>query len=361
MIDSCFKLDCEECVVRGGKFIGRCRRQHSTFIKNFNIIEYSVTKAYRGLLTVNNTFNMIAINLSQRVDESMDQQNSQFYEQIDMAFRTSEAFNLVVIFFVFNSTLVLIEIIIDLLSSKKRLWQDTRANIMIFLLGQLMDKLLYGAISLGALFSVATFISYAIPMTWWSWALGLLAADLSYYWMHRTEHKHRILWASHSVHHSSKEYDLSVSLRLSIVEGLFEWIFLLPMILVGFNPLQTIICLIFIVQYQTWIHTKSINKLGWLDEVFNTPSVHRVHHGSNLQYLDKNFAGILLLWDKLFGTFQREEEDVVFGLTASINTYNPLKINFVEYKNIWLDVKQRHGLRDKFSTVFGGLVWKSKK
>ncbi|MFT5757444.1 MAG: sterol desaturase/sphingolipid hydroxylase (fatty acid hydroxylase superfamily) [Alteromonadaceae bacterium] len=291
----------------------------------------------------------------------MEQQITLFLEEIDMLFITSEAFDLVAIFFIFNLSLVLIEIVVDLLSSKKRLWQDTGANIIIFLLGQLMEKLLYSAISLGALFYAASFVPYEIPNTWWSWGLGLLAADLSYYWMHRTEHKHRILWASHSVHHSSKEYNLSIALRLSIVEGLFEWIFLLPMIFIGFNPLQTIICLIFIVEYQTWIHTKSINKLGWLDKVFNTPSVHRVHHGSNRQYLDKNFAGILLIWDKLFGTFQKEEEDVTFGLTININTYNPLKINFIEYKNIWLDVKKRDGLMAKLSTVFGGLVWKPKK
>jgi sterol desaturase/sphingolipid hydroxylase (fatty acid hydroxylase superfamily) len=244
-------------------------------------------------------------------------------EQISTFFRNSEALNLMMIFFVFNSSMILIEMIVDLLSSKKRLWQDTGANIVIFLLGQLMEKSLYGAVSLGALFSISTLVVYEIPMTWWSWALGLLAADFSYYWMHRIEHKHRILWASHSVHHSSQEYNLSIALRLSIVEGLFEWVFLLPMIFIGFNPLQAVVCLVFIAQYQTWIHTKSINKLGWLDEVFNTPSVHRVHHGSNRQYLDKNFAGILLIWDKLFGTFQKEEEEVIFGLTKSINTYNP--------------------------------------
>ncbi len=195
-------------------------------------------------------------------------------------------------------------------------------------------------------------------MTWWTWVLGILAADFTYYWMHRLEHEHRILWASHSVHHSSEDYNLTVSFRLSIVEGLFEWMFLIPMILIGFNPFQTMVSLIFVVQFQTWIHTEKIQKLGWLDEIFNTPSVHRVHHGSNPKYLDKNYGGLLMVWDKLFGTYQREEEKVIYGLTKNIKTNNPITINFIEYKNIWQDVKQCRTLKDKLKIIFGNLIWK---
>ena len=156
-------------------------------------------------------------------------------------------------------------------------------------------------------------------MTGWTWLLALLAADFTYYWMHRLEHEHRILWASHSVHHSSNDYNLSVGFRLSLVEGFFGWAFLIPMILIGFSPFQAIVGLVLVAQYQHWVHTERVTKLGWLDEVFNTPSVHRVHHGSNRQYLDKNYGGILMIWDKLFGTFAREEEKVIYGLTRDIN------------------------------------------
>ena len=124
------------------------------------------------------------------------------------------------------------------------------------------------------------------------------------------------------------------------------------------NPFQAMVSLIFVVQFQTWIHTEKINKLGWLDEIFNTPSVHRVHHGSNNKCLDKNYGGVLLIWDKLFGTFQREEEKVIYGLTKNIKTNNPITINFIEYKNIWQEVKQCRTFKDKLKITFGNLVWK---
>jgi len=279
-------------------------------------------------------------------------------EQINQLFVSSEIMTWVVIFFIFNVSLILFGIIIDLFKPKIRRWRDTLANIFIGFVYQQMDTLAYSAISLSALVLVSTLIPYEIPMTTWSWILGLIVADFSYYWMHRIEHKHRILWASHSVHHSSQDYNLSISLRLSMVEGLYEWIFLVPMLLMGFNPFQTIICLVFVVQYQTWIHTQSIHKLGWLDYVFNTPSAHRVHHGANRPYLDKNFGGVLMVWDHLFRTFAKEEEKVEFGLTKNINSNNPLIINFVEYKNIYGEVKQCRNLKDKLRIVFGNLIWK---
>ncbi len=107
---------------------------------------------------------------------------------------------------------------------------------------------------------------------------------------------------------------------------------LIPMILIGFSPFQAIVGLILVAQFQTWIHTERIGKLGWLDKIFNTPSVHRVHHGSNKKYLDKNYGGFLIIWDRIFGTYQKEEEKVIYGLTKDINTNNPLLINFIDLK-----------------------------
>lgn len=273
-------------------------------------------------------------------------------------FERSQLLGLVEIFFFFNVGIVLLEIVFDFAQKRKRTWWDSLSNISIFFLGQLTEKLLLGSLSLLALVPLYLLLPYEIPVAWWSWPLALLAADFTYYWMHRLEHEHRILWAGHSVHHSSEDYNLTVSLRLSIVEGLYEWAFLIPMILIGFNPFQAVMSLIFVVQYQTWIHTERIGKLGWLDEIFNTPSVHRVHHGSNNQYLDKNYGGVLMIWDKLFGTYQREEEKVVYGLTKNIKTFNPLAINFIEYKNIWQEVRQCRNFRDGWRIVFGNLTWK---
>lgn len=261
-------------------------------------------------------------------------------------------------FFVFNLAIISFEIILDFTTSKERRWKDTGANIIIFIANQLLEKTIVGAIGLIALIPFQYLTPLAIPMNAWTWVAAILAADFTYYWMHRLEHEHRILWASHSVHHSSKDYNLTIAMRLSVVESLFEWIFLIPMILVGFSPFQAIVGLIFVAQFQTWIHTERIKKMGWLDLVFNTPSVHRVHHGSNRKYLDKNYGGITMIWDHLFGTYQREEETVVYGLTKDINSNNPFTINFIEYKNIWKDVKKCRTWKDKFRIVFGGLVWR---
>lgn len=261
-------------------------------------------------------------------------------------------------FFLFNLALVIFEIALDLFTSKERRWKDSFANITIFIFGHLLEKTVFGAIGIICLMPIHWLSPFEIPINGWTWVLAFFVADFTYYWMHRIEHEHRILWANHSVHHSSEDYNLTISMRLSIVESAIEWIFLVPMILIGFVPFQAVVALIFVAQYQTWIHTERIVKLGWLDEVFNTPSVHRVHHGSNRKYLDKNYGGVLIIWDKIFGTFQREEEVVVYGLTKNIHSNNPITINFNEYKSIWKDVKKCHNWKDRFRIVFGGLVWR---
>ena len=260
--------------------------------------------------------------------------------------------------FVINMTITGIEVVLDLTTHKERRWKDTAANCAIFVAHQVIEKTALASLGFVALLPFYYLTPLTIPMTAWTWLLAVLAADFTYYWMHRIEHEHRILWASHSVHHSSEDYNLTVGFRLSVVEGFFEWAFLIPMILIGFNPFQAIVGLVLVAQYQHWVHTERVTKLGWLDEVFNTPSVHRVHHGSNRQYLDKNYGGILMIWDKLFGTFEREDEKVVYGLTRNIHTNNPIKITFVEFGHIWQDVKKCRTLKDRLRIIFGGLSWR---
>lgn len=278
--------------------------------------------------------------------------------EIAHLFDSAGVMRYVAYFFVINIGFTFFEILLDFFTSKERRWKDTGANILIFFMGQILEKTLFGAIGLLCLLPFHWLSPFEISMNAWTWGLLFLTADFTYYWMHRIEHEHRILWANHSVHHSSEDYNLTVAMRLSIIESAIEWIFLIPMILIGFSPFHAIVGLIFIAQYQTWIHTERIVKLGWLDEVFNTPSVHRVHHGSNKKYLDKNYGGVLIIWDKLFGTFQREEEKAVYGLTKNINTNNPIDINFIEYKNIWKDVQKCRNWKDKFRIIFGDLTWR---
>jgi sterol desaturase/sphingolipid hydroxylase (fatty acid hydroxylase superfamily) len=261
-------------------------------------------------------------------------------------------------FFIFNISLIFIETLIDLVTSKKRRWKDTGANFLIFIINQLLEKTVVGSVGVICLMPFHWLTPFSIPMNLLTWVLAFFAADLTYYWMHRIEHEKRFLWALHSVHHSSKDYNLSVSFRLSIIEGLIEWIFLIPMILIGFSPFQAIVGLILVAQFQTWIHTERIGKLGWLDKIFNTPSVHRVHHGSNKKYLDKNYGGFLIIWDRIFGTYQKEEEKVIYGLTKDINTNNPLLINFIEFKSILKDLKKCKSWKDRFKIIFGNLSWR---
>jgi len=273
-------------------------------------------------------------------------------------FEGSQIMTFIAYFFIFNISLIFIETLIDLVTSKKRRWKDTGANFLIFIINQLLEKTVVGSVGVICLMPFHWLTPFSIPMNLLTWVLAFFAADLTYYWMHRVEHEKRFLWALHSVHHSSKDYNLSVSFRLSIIEGLIEWIFLIPMILIGFSPFQAIVGLILVAQFQTWIHTERIGKLGWLDKIFNTPSVHRVHHGSNKKYLDKNYGGFLIIWDRIFGTYQKEEEKVIYGLTKDINTNNPLLINFIEFKSILKDLKKCKSWKDRFKIIFGNLSWR---
>ena len=245
----------------------------------------------------------------------------------------------------------------DLFTKKRTGFGETVANFIIATGNHFLDRTVYGLVFILGLFITQTYALAAITPTWWSWILAVLTADLTYYWMHRFEHETRVLWAYHSVHHSSPEFNLTTSLRLAWIEGLVEWIFFVPMILVGFSAVQTIIALAIVVSYQTWIHTEKIGKLGWADRVFNTPSVHRVHHGSNKQYHDKNYGGILILWDRLFGTYKTEEEKVVYGITTPIGTWNPLIVNVHEFWQIAKDVWHAKSIRDAFGYVFRQPGW----
>ncbi|MFC7909198.1 sterol desaturase family protein [Streptomyces nigra] len=195
------------------------------------------------------------------------------------------------------------------------------------------------------------------PGSVWTWVLLFFAEDLAYYAFHRAHHRVRLLWASHVVHHSSVRFNLSTALRQSWtpMSGLPFW---MPLALLGIPPwmilLQQSISLI----YQFFLHTERVDRL-WrpIEFVFNTPSHHRVHHGSNNVYLDRNYGGILIIWDRLFGTFQPEGERVVYGLTKNIDTYNPLRVAFHEYTATWHAIRTATRWRDRAGYAFGPPGW----
>ncbi|MFZ6750788.1 sterol desaturase family protein [Undibacterium sp. Ren11W] len=167
----------------------------------------------------------------------------------------------------------------------------------------------------------------------WVWISGLLLYDFLYYWLHRMGHQTNLLWAAHVVHHQSEAYNLTTALRQTSSGALFGWIFYLPLALLGYPVKVFIVIALIDLLYQFWIHTQQIDKMGWFDRVFVSPSNHRVHHGVNDLYLDKNYGGILILWDRLFGTFVEEQDahPVVFGTRSPLRSWNPLWANLEVY------------------------------
>ncbi len=234
---------------------------------------------------------------------------------------------------------------------------ETAANFLIAVGNQLLERSVFGFVFVFGLLLAEPFSVTRVPDAWWTWPLAVLVADFTYYWMHRFEHEVRILWAYHSVHHSSPEFNLTTALRLAWIEGFVEWIFFVPMILIGFDTAQTVLALLIVVTYQTWIHTEKIGRLGWLDGLFNTPSVHRVHHGCNRRYLDRNYGGILIVWDRLFGTYQREEEPVIYGIKPTVGSVNPITINIREFSKIVRDVAGARNLRTAIGYIFNRPGW----
>jgi sterol desaturase/sphingolipid hydroxylase (fatty acid hydroxylase superfamily) len=192
---------------------------------------------------------------------------------------------------------------------------------------------------------------------WWVWLLCFFADDFSFYWHHRLSHHIRILWAAHSNHHSSQDYNLAIALRQSWTEGIYKFVFYAWMPLVGFPPIMIFTMVSISLIYQFFLHTQAVGKLGFVEYIFNTPSHHRVHHGVNVAYLDKNHAGILIIWDRIFGTFQEEKEKVVYGLTKNIHTQNPFGIAAAEYIQIWKDLRKSKKWQDKLKYLFKPPGW----
>lgn len=194
---------------------------------------------------------------------------------------------------------------------------------------------------------------------WWAWVLCFFADDLSYYWFHWSGHHIRFLWASHAVHHSAEYFSPSVSLRLpwtANFTGTFLFWGWMP--LIGIDPTMIIVMKSISAAYQFFIHTDKINKLPkWFEAIFNTPSHHRVHHACNLEYLDKNHGGTLIIWDKLFGTFQEEKEKPKYGLTKNVNSQNPVTIQFHEWKNLARDLKKAKKFTDYLHFLFDVPGW----
>lgn len=223
----------------------------------------------------------------------------------------------------------------------------------------------FGSVAFGAIFGLIQAFVYnsiydkiapfQIPMNiWWAWLILLFVDDFVYYWFHRVSHEVRIFWNFHVVHHSSNQYNLSVAVRQSWFSGILHWMFYITPAFFGFPFWAFVTMHGANLLYQFWIHTKVVKKMpAWYEFIFNTPSHHRVHHGVNDEYLDKNYGGIFIFWDRMFGTFTGEESEVRYGITTPLKSYNPLWINSHAWAETFAAMKTKRTVRGKLRCLFG--------
>jgi sterol desaturase/sphingolipid hydroxylase (fatty acid hydroxylase superfamily) len=258
----------------------------------------------------------------------------------------------------------IIAIAIELFASRSRssqvyYWRESLTSLGIFTIHHL-TQILFMSVPTGMLFFTWQYRLWTIPLDrWWSIPLLFISIEFCYYWYHRSAHKIRWFWANHAVHHSSTHFNVSAAYRLGWM-GLLSGniIFFMPLSWLGFHPISIAIGLAFSLVYQLWIHTELIPKLGILEWILNTPSHHRVHHASNPEYIDCNYGGVLIIFDRLFGTFAEEKSDrsIVYGLTHQLNSQNPFKIALNEWYKIFRDLSIAKTWRDRLRIVLGSPV-----
>ncbi len=267
-------------------------------------------------------------------------------------------------FFVFAIAFLMFELVRYAIGKKLSLSMigDTLTNFVTLAFFVGITFVLMAGFYIGAYVWASQYAVFDIPTTWATFLIVLILADLAYYWEHRILHRINFLWATHSVHHSSPFFNISVAYRHGPLDGFWPLFFHIPLVFLGFNPFAVLVAELLVQLYQTALHTEAVKKL-WrpIEYVLNTPSHHRVHHGSNNKYLDKNYAGVLIIWDRMFGTFEEEKEEVVFGLVKPINSINPLVAFFHGFVRIARDVWNTPGFTNKFGVLLGPPGWAPKK
>ena len=235
-------------------------------------------------------------------------------------------------------------------------FRDTAANFALALGDLFMAAAMKGAFLL--LFALLhRFAPVDFGHTWYGWVLLIVVNDFVYYVFHRLGHRSRFMWAFHVTHHSSQKYNFSVAIRLNLLIFPLHFLFMLPLALMGFRPEAILVVNSITTLYQLWVHTELVGKLGVLDRVFNTPSNHRVHHGSNAQYLDRNYGAMFIFWDHLFGTYEPEVERPIYGLTKNVDSYNPVILTLHEVRAMARDALRPGPLRQRMMYLFGPPGW----
>ena len=258
---------------------------------------------------------------------------------------------------------IVLEIVLARFGKVKAVYEpkDTAMSLLMGL-GSSVAGLLTGGLILAVTIWVYQYRLFDIPMNaWWAWVAILFAEDLAYYGFHRFSHERRLWWAAHVNHHSSQHYNLATALRQSWTGGINgAWVMWLPLSLLGFPPAMILIQKGISLVYQFWIHTEAVKRMpAWFEAVFNTPSHHRVHHARNPRYLDRNYAGILIIWDKMFGTFQPEldVEPVRYGIVKNLGGFNLLRVAFHEWVGMGKDLLSAKSVREAAGYVFGAPGW----
>ncbi len=256
--------------------------------------------------------------------------------------------------------LIAIEIVAArVLERKVYRFADSFADLGCGIIEQLLGVLAKATLFAAYLWLYANARLFDLPEnSWLVYATCFLGVDFLYYWFHRMSHEIGAFWAAHSVHHQSEEYNLSVALRQGSFQSFFSWMFYLPLAVLGFAPLTFITCSALNTLYQFWIHTRLIGKLGPIEWVFNTPSHHRVHHGRNPRYIDRNHAGTLIIWDRLFGTFVEETDEPVYGVVKPLRSVNPLWANFAGWVDIVSVSARATRLRDRLMPFIAAPGWR---
>jgi alkylglycerol monooxygenase len=254
--------------------------------------------------------------------------------------------------------LIGIELIVErFINQKLYRLPDAIANISCGITSQL-SGLFLTVIGIGAYQFVFEHAAlFTLSRNWLYWLALFLLVDFAYYWAHRMSHEINLFWGGHVVHHQSEEYNLSVALRQSSLQIVWTFAFNLPIALLGFQTLDFALISALNTLYQFWIHTETIGKMGWFEYFFNTPSHHRVHHGRNPKYIDKNHAGSLIIWDRMFGTFQAEEEKPTYGITKPINSWNAVWANISHYTEMGKDLKRITSWNDRIKYLFKKPGW----
>lgn len=234
-------------------------------------------------------------------------------------------------------------------------WTDTLSNAGLALMHQASDAVAW-ALVVGIYYFIYQYRVFHLPASAWTIAALFLAQDFFYYFFHRASHRIRWMWASHVTHHSSERLNLSTAFRQSLtypISGM--WLFWLPLAWIGFEPKNIIAVVAINLAFQFFVHTQAIGKLGWIEKIFNTPSHHRVHHARNAKYIDRNYAGVLIVWDKLFGSFVEEDPAVPceYGIIGQVHSHNPLTLTFHEWIDMLRDASRAHGIRRAFAQLFG--------